>query len=114
MSDNVRRFTAAEAVQYAKDHRRGAQRFVHANDFDGLKAMLRTAIGDYVSSEGCSCCQDKEAHDAALVALGEFLGVPAEDGWCNFRQFRTPKRGELPTILKDLPYDRWRDSNLRA
>lgn len=34
--DVTRLFTAAEAAQYAKDHRSKAQRFVHSEDYDAV------------------------------------------------------------------------------
>lgn len=44
-------------------------------------SALRTAVADYMSSEGCSCCQDYEKHDLDKRRLGELLDVPMyEDG----------------------------------
>jgi hypothetical protein len=46
-----------------------------------LKAQLRTAIADYMISEGCSCCQDTEKHNEAAENIAKLLDVePYEDG----------------------------------
>lgn len=39
-----------------------------------LKAV-RTAVADYMSSEGCTCCQNIEAHQEHRAALGKLLHV---------------------------------------
>ena len=36
---------------------------------------LRTAVADYMRSEGCSCCSDQENHTRALFRLGHLLSV---------------------------------------
>ena len=52
---------------------------------------LRNAIADYVCSEGCTCCQDIEAHTKAKERIAKLLRVPKyKDGsGYNFRSFRT-------------------------
>lgn len=59
---------------------------------DHLKGQLRTAIADYIRSEGCSCCRGK-SHDDDQNRLAELLDVPQyEDGsGYDFYQFCTPK-----------------------
>jgi len=59
-----------------------------------LLFKIRRAFADYVASEGCSCCQNTEAHEAAARRLGRLLRVPEyEDGsGHDFRQFKTPER----------------------
>lgn len=57
---------------------------------------LRTAVADYMFSEGCGCCSDREEHDAHKARLGQLLDVPAEpngdgDVWYNFNPYRTPR-----------------------
>jgi hypothetical protein len=44
-------------------------------------------------SEGCSCCQNVEAHEKHAVRLGELLDVPKyeDDSGYNFAQFSTQK-----------------------
>jgi hypothetical protein len=37
---------------------------------------VRQAVADYMWSEGCSCCSDKQAHDAAKARLARLLRVP--------------------------------------
>lgn len=34
------------------------------------------AFSRYVRSEGCSCCRDREGHEAAANELGELLDAP--------------------------------------
>lgn len=36
-------------------------------------AKIRTALADYIASEGCDCCRDKQGHDDALFTLGKLL-----------------------------------------
>lgn len=52
---------------------------------------IRQAFADYVASEGCSCCQNIEAHTEAAAKLGKLLHVdPYEDGsGYDFRRYRT-------------------------
>lgn len=46
-----------------------------------LRKELRQAFADYVYSEGCTCCQNTEKHDAAAARLGKLLRVtPYADG----------------------------------
>ena len=40
-----------------------------------FKKKLRVAVSNYMRSEGCSCCQDREAHTKNTEVLGELLGV---------------------------------------
>lgn len=40
-----------------------------------LRKQIREAFADYVVSEGCSCCRNHEAHDAAEAVLGKLLRV---------------------------------------
>lgn len=41
-----------------------------------LKKTLRAAIADYMKSEGCGCCGDRQAHCEHQAKLGKLLGVP--------------------------------------
>lgn len=36
---------------------------------------LKTAIANYMSSEGCSCCRDIGAHKKHTEELGKLLGI---------------------------------------
>lgn len=55
--------------------------------------QLRTAVADYIWSEGCSCCQNKDAHDAARKRLGELLLIePDNEGWHSFLPYRSAQR----------------------
>jgi hypothetical protein len=40
-----------------------------------LRKMMRTAVANYMASEGCSCCQGAD-HDAHKEALAKLLNVP--------------------------------------
>ena len=42
---------------------------------NSLLAEIRRAAADYVRSEGCSCCQDRDAHKEASERLGKLLRV---------------------------------------
>jgi len=57
-----------------------------------LKA-IRQAVADYMRSEGCTCCQNIEAHKEAEARLATLLEVPPYDdnsGYA-FRQFSSKK-----------------------
>ncbi len=42
-------------------------------------AEIRTAIADYMRSEGCSCCRDFDGHQENKKRLAELLNVPPYD-----------------------------------
>ena len=52
---------------------------------------LRTAVADYMHSEGCSCCRDNEAHEQHATHLAALLSVePFDDGsGFQFGNYRT-------------------------
>ncbi len=54
--------------------------------------LVRQALADYVQSEGCSCCQDREGHALAAKQLAELLDVPlyADGSGYDFTKFRSP------------------------
>lgn len=56
------------------------------------KAKLREAIANYMYSEGCSCCQDRDAHIEHTKVLAELLNVPMYDdkSGYDFSKFRSP------------------------
>lgn len=60
-----------------------------------LKDRIRTAVAEYVWSEGCSCCE-REEHKEHKRALAELLGVEQyEDGsGYNFSKYLTPESRE--------------------
>jgi len=39
-------------------------------------ADIRRAVADYMQSEGCSCCQDRDAHELHKATLGRLLRAP--------------------------------------
>jgi len=57
-----------------------------------LRAKLRTAIADYMMSEGCSCCEspDHEQHKARIAELLNVPKYPDGDGY-NFNKYRSSK-----------------------
>ena len=57
-----------------------------------LKKRIRQAVADYIKSEGCSCCQNIEAHEEAARILAGLLDVPMYDdaSGYDFYQFATP------------------------
>jgi len=59
---------------------------------EDLKA-IRTAVADYMRSEGCACCEDTEAHNAAEAVLAKLLKVGKyKDGsGFNFRAHATKR-----------------------
>lgn len=40
---------------------------------------LEKAILQYLGSEGCSCCEDTDAHDEALADIAKVFGWPLYD-----------------------------------
>jgi len=55
--------------------------------------LVRQAVADYMRSEGCDCCSDRDAHKAHSDRLGELLGVhkyPDGSGY-DFSQFYSSK-----------------------
>lgn len=51
---------------------------------------IRTAIANYIESEGCSCCQD-ENHNEHQALIGRLLEVPkySDGSGYNFTEFET-------------------------
>lgn len=56
---------------------------------------IRQAFADYRRAEGCSCCRDIEAHQAAAARLGALLDIPKYPGTddYNFGLFESPDNG---------------------
>ena len=54
-------------------------------------AELRRAVADYIASEGCSCCQDREKHEEAAERLGKLLRVQRypDGSGRNFYKYRS-------------------------
>lgn len=52
---------------------------------------IRQAVADYMSSEGCSCCQDIDGHKLHEALLAKLLNVPKyKDGsGYDFSKFQT-------------------------
>jgi hypothetical protein len=61
-----------------------------------LIKQIRGAVADYIASEGCSCCQSRQPHEAAHARLGELLEIPKDkDGYRSFWDYRTTQgKGE--------------------
>ena len=55
---------------------------------------IREAIADYMYSEGCSCCQDIEAHPIHKKRLAELLNVKKySDGFgYDFSKYRSKEK----------------------
>lgn len=52
---------------------------------------IRQALADYVCSEGCSCCQDRDAHEKARERLAKLLGIRKKDDWYDLSKYRSKK-----------------------
>lgn len=52
---------------------------------------IRQAVADYMYSEGCSCCENTDAHDEAKMRLGKMLRVTkhSDKSDYNFYRYRT-------------------------
>lgn len=55
------------------------------------RAAIRQAIADYMQSEGCSCCQNVEAHREHKALLAKLLKVPpySDGDGHDFNKFAT-------------------------
>lgn len=60
---------------------------------DPILVEIRTAVADYMRSEGCSCCRDQSAHEEAEERLAKLLGVEkySDGSGYNFDVYTTPK-----------------------
>lgn len=58
---------------------------------DEDKVALRQAVANYMASEGCGCCQNREQHKEDEKVLAELLDVPKYDDGSgyNFLSFRS-------------------------
>lgn len=56
-----------------------------------FRAEVRTAVADYMRSEGCGCCGDHVAHNEHAARIAKLLNVPKyKDGsGYDFSKFRT-------------------------
>lgn len=54
---------------------------------------IRSAVADYMHSEGCGCCQDRESHKLHEERLANLLNVPkySDGSGYDFSKFRTKK-----------------------
>ena len=53
---------------------------------------LRTAIADYMQSEGCSCCRDIDAHIKHRERLAKLLRLRKRDDWYDFSPYRSKEK----------------------
>lgn len=45
------------------------------NEINKLKKQLRQLVANYMASEGCSCCQNRDGHTEDKEALAKLLNV---------------------------------------
>ena len=59
-----------------------------------FRRITRRAVADYMDSEGCSCCQDVQGHEAHKEALAKLLHVKKyPDGSSyDFARYRTKEQ----------------------
>lgn len=55
---------------------------------DEFKIAVRRAFADYKVSEGCSCCQNRTAHEEAEKQLGRLLDVERYDDESGFNFYK--------------------------
>ena len=57
-------------------------------------AIIRKAIANYMSSEGCRCCEDTDAHTEHKEELAKLLNVPKypDGSGYNFYKYRSKDR----------------------
>jgi hypothetical protein len=58
---------------------------------NGKEYDIRHAVADYIASEGCGCCSDREGHKIAEARLAIMLGVEkyADGSGFNFNQYKS-------------------------
>jgi hypothetical protein len=63
------------------------------DEFKEFKKKIRTMIADYMWSEGCSCCQNIDAHKEHTERLAKLLHVPkySDGSGYDFSKFRSKK-----------------------
>lgn len=64
-----------------------------------FKKQIRTAIADYMRSEGCSCCRDVDAHKIHKEVIAKLLNVKkySDGSGYDFSLYRTDK-AKLKTL----------------
>lgn len=57
-------------------------------------AEIRKAVADYMGSEGCSCCSDRDAHKKHEATLAKLLRVPkySDGSGFDFTRYQTKKQ----------------------
>lgn len=50
-----------------------------SKDLKAFRAKMRKAVANYMRSEGCDCCSDRDAHEKHNGVLGKMLNVPKYD-----------------------------------
>jgi len=53
-----------------------------------LRKELRAAIADYMVSEGCGCCQDRDAHEKHAERIAKLLNVKKYDDGSGYDFFK--------------------------
>jgi hypothetical protein len=59
------------------------------------RAEMRRLIADYMSSEGCSCCCDTDAHEKHAEAIAKAVGVRKYSDGSGYDFARYRSSGEL-------------------
>ena len=67
------------------------------------RSALRTAVADYMASEGCSCCRDTEAHKKHEKRLARLLAAPMYADKSGYDFFRFRSRREAADAEKGKP-----------
>ncbi len=64
-----------------------------SSDLPEFRKQVRQAVADYMSSEGCSCCRDTEAHEQHTSRLAKLLRVQqyADSSGFDFPKYRSKK-----------------------
>lgn len=95
MSNNIDADAAAAISLYEYDAMASlaATAMVMIDKFQAEKKEILTAIADYLYSEGCGCCEDREAHEEHRNRIGKLLNVPmySDGSGYDFSQFRSTK-----------------------
>jgi len=68
---------------------------MNAKEFEIFKSKVRKAFADYKRTEGCTCCQDIDGHEAALEVIAKLLDIEPYDDGSGYDVYRYLTKGPI-------------------